>query len=218
MTRRKKASPQEQPPSDACAADVGRTKAWQMDHSIHFQLCIKLDPILKYGLLTVSNKQLVIASTSSVRLSCAQRRDTSGEQKKLSFVYGCLMNRRLKGGSKAREDKECDRRELRGRFLLLNQSALPQPTHSIKSYKICTLKCFIQSQTLLCPPNAHPSFKYRLSVQVISHISCMLQEVVILFCMQSDRKALLPDPQEEEEAHFRSQLSRHKNKELLFSL
>lgn len=40
----KKANPQEQPPGGVCVADVGRTKAWQMDHSNHFQLCIKLDP------------------------------------------------------------------------------------------------------------------------------------------------------------------------------
>lgn len=48
--RKKKQIPQEQPPGGARVADVGRTKAWQMDHSNHFQLCIKLDPLPKYGL------------------------------------------------------------------------------------------------------------------------------------------------------------------------
>lgn len=79
-----------------------------MDHSKHFQLCIKLDPLPKYGLLTVSNKQLVIASMSSARWSRMQQRDTSRKQnkkKQLPFVYVCLMNRRLRGGDKAGEDQ-----------------------------------------------------------------------------------------------------------------
>lgn len=69
MTRKKKKNqiPQEQPPGGACVADVRRTKAYQMDRSNHFQLCIKLDPLPKHRLLTVSNKQLVIASMSSQR-------------------------------------------------------------------------------------------------------------------------------------------------------
>lgn len=48
--------PQEQPPGGACVADVRRTKAYQMDRSNHFQLCIKLDPLPKPGLLPLSNK------------------------------------------------------------------------------------------------------------------------------------------------------------------
>lgn len=100
----KKQIPQEQSPGGACVADVGRTKAYQMDHSNHFQLCIKLDPLPKYGLLTVSNKQLVIASMSSVRWSHVQQRDTSCKQN-TSFVYVCLMNRRLSGRDKAGEDQ-----------------------------------------------------------------------------------------------------------------
>lgn len=40
----KKQIPQEQPPGGACVADGGRTKAYQMDHSNHFQLCIKVGP------------------------------------------------------------------------------------------------------------------------------------------------------------------------------
>lgn len=47
---KKSKSPQEQPPGGAGVADVGRTKAEQMDHGDHFQLCIKLDPLPKYGL------------------------------------------------------------------------------------------------------------------------------------------------------------------------
>lgn len=54
---------QEQPPGGAHVADVRRTKAYQMDRSNHFQLCIKLDSLPKHGLLAVSNKQLVIVST-----------------------------------------------------------------------------------------------------------------------------------------------------------
>lgn len=82
MTRRrkkkkKKQIPQEQPPGSVAVADVGRTKAYQMDHSNHFQLCIELDSLPKYGLLTVSNKPLVIASLSSVRRSHVQQRDCS---------------------------------------------------------------------------------------------------------------------------------------------
>lgn len=61
-----------------------------MDHSKHFQLCIKLDPLPKYGLLTVSNKQLVIASMSSARRSSMQQRDTSCKQK--TFLCLCLFN------------------------------------------------------------------------------------------------------------------------------
>lgn len=58
--RREKKIPQEQPPGDACVADVRRTEAYPMDRSNHFQLCIKSDPLPKHGLLTVSNKQLEI--------------------------------------------------------------------------------------------------------------------------------------------------------------
>lgn len=76
-TEEKKQIPQEQPPGSVAVADVGRTKAYQMDHSNHFQLCIELDSLPKYGLLTVSNKQLVIASLSSVRRSHVQQRDSS---------------------------------------------------------------------------------------------------------------------------------------------
>lgn len=74
--------PQERPPGAACVADVRRTKAYQMDRSNHFQLCIKLDPLPTHGLLAVSNKQLVIASMSSQRRSRVQWREASRKQSK----------------------------------------------------------------------------------------------------------------------------------------
>lgn len=64
--RKRKENP---PRAAASGGDVGRTKAYQMDRSNHFQLYIKLDPLPKHGLLAVSNKQLVIVSTRSRRWS-----------------------------------------------------------------------------------------------------------------------------------------------------
>lgn len=103
--KKKQQIPQEQPPGGACLADVGRMKAWQMDHSDHFQLCIKLDPLPKYGLLTVSNKQLVIASVSFGETEADAAEGREPQTKNFLFVYVCLMNRRLRGGDKAGEDQ-----------------------------------------------------------------------------------------------------------------
>ncbi len=95
MTRREKKQqiPQEQPPGCACITDVGRTKAYQMDHSSHFQLCINLDPLASMGFKTVSNKQLVIASMSSVRYGHTQQRKTRcKQQQQKNFLCLCLFN------------------------------------------------------------------------------------------------------------------------------
>lgn len=74
-----------------------------------FNYVLKLDLLPKCGLLTVSNKQLVIASMSSVRWSRMRRRDSGCKQnntkQKNSFVYVRLINRRLRGGDKAGEDR-----------------------------------------------------------------------------------------------------------------
>lgn len=81
-------SPKVQHLGKACLADAGRTKAKQMDHSSHFQLCTKLDPLPQHGLLAVSNKQLVIASMSSVRWRHVRRRGSAHK----TFLCLCLFN------------------------------------------------------------------------------------------------------------------------------
>lgn len=54
-----------------------------------FNYVLKLDLLPKCGLLTVSNKQLVIASMSSVRWSRMRRRDSGCKQNKTKKLF-CL--------------------------------------------------------------------------------------------------------------------------------
>lgn len=83
----------------------GEQKLTKWSTATIFNYVLSWTPSQNYGLLTVSNKQLVIASMSSVRWSHMRQTETQATNKKLVFVYVCLMNGRLRGGDKAGEDQ-----------------------------------------------------------------------------------------------------------------
>lgn len=87
-----------------------------MKHSNHFQLCISLDPPPKVR--AVNGKQQTACDCFFEQCEIERHATERHERqtKKLSFVYVCLMNRRLRGGDNAVEDQGVMGDQERGGF------------------------------------------------------------------------------------------------------